>query len=152
MTSSQHSPDETPPDAIDLTGLDVYYNSRDLGAIEEVLEHSGRRYLVIDTRHWTFGHRRIVPAELVGTDVDRHAGRRIVTSHGADPSHIRDAPDFDPFRLDDADYWAAIDRHYEFAAPTPPHDNQRTTVREPIESPEAKAAARQHPNNRRSSS
>lgn len=105
--------DPIPAEPTDIVGLDLHHGDRNLGGIEEVLEHGGRDYLVVDTRHWTFGSRRIIPFELVGSHIVEHDGAPIVASPTADPDHIRDAPDFDPFRLADEAYWDSVDRHYE---------------------------------------
>ena len=113
MPSTSDSSEESHAVLEEMVGLEVYYNNRDLGAVDEIIERDGRPYFVVDTRHWTFGQRRLVPADRIGTTVERHQGRRVIRSQRADPVHLRDAPDFDPFRLDDTGYWSMIDRHYD---------------------------------------
>ncbi len=75
-----------------------------LGEILEVLEVGRDRYFLIDSRHWTFGSRRLVPTWAIATiDLSDRVCR---TQLPLDT--IRRAPDFDPFKLADHRYHAVL--------------------------------------------
>ena len=101
------------PDA-DVTGYELYRDSKDLGEIEEILHLDSCDYCLVDTRHWTFGSKRLVPAkDVVVTD---RSGRTAQVS--IDVEVIRSAPDFDPFRLARPEYLSELRQHYGSDAPS----------------------------------
>ncbi len=71
-----------------------------IGEITDVMQVGDQRYFLIDSRHWTFGSRRLVPTWAVSAIdlVDR------VCETEMTHETIRRAPDFDPFRLTDPRY------------------------------------------------
>ncbi len=71
-----------------------------MGEITEVMQIGDQRYFLIDSRHWTFGSRRLLPTWAISSIdlVDRVCITEI--AHET----VRRAPDFDPFRLTDPRY------------------------------------------------
>jgi hypothetical protein len=91
-----------------LVGFDLRNAEQDLGELEEVVDLRGRAYYVIDSRHWTFGTKRLLPVSAVDKiELDERA-----VSTNTEIEAIRAAPDFDPFHLDDEGYIAALEEHY----------------------------------------
>ncbi|MGF1599423.1 MAG: hypothetical protein ACFCVK_21335 [Acidimicrobiales bacterium] len=95
------------PDA--LTGFELYAGDKALGACEEMVELEGERYYLVDTRHWTFGERRLIPASSIRPALDE---RPRAASTDLDVEFIRRAPDFNPFRLNDSRHLAALREYY----------------------------------------
>lgn len=111
--SNRHDPSTDLPPS-DLVGRELFWRRRDLGRLEELIDGNGRPYFLVDTRHWTYGTQRLVPASLV-----RPLHRPDpAASISIDPETIRWAPDFDVFKVGLADYWEALDRYYADALPT----------------------------------
>ncbi len=98
-------------DASPLEGLILFCRDgeQDLGELEEVVTVGHRRYVVVDARHWSYGGRKLVPADAVEV-VDEGGERRAVT-----PAHrewLRCSPDFDPFQLANPGYVDRVERYF----------------------------------------
>ncbi len=81
-----------------------------VGEIIDTLTIGDERYVLVDTTHWTFGSRRLLPISAIER-IDL-PGRACFTSLGRDA--ILCAPDFDPFRLTSSRYRTVL--HNYFAA------------------------------------
>lgn len=112
-----------------LLGLELFNGQKALGTIEEIIELGHDTYYLVDTRHWTFGERRLIPA----TSINRADPATAATTIGIE--RIRTAPDFNPFRLNDPTYDTALTNHYDpnhhhpgagdrIGAPSPPPDQR----------------------------
>lgn len=85
---SYHPDIDIPHDSI--IGYDVEAIDGSIGSVDEAQHDSDDAYLIVDTGHWIFGKRRIIPARVVNQiNTDR---RTIFLSVTRD--HIADAPDF----------------------------------------------------------
>ncbi len=74
--------------------------SINLGEILEIIAIGGEDYFLVDSRHWTFGSRRLIPTwAVVAIDLVDEECRTALPL-----DIIRRSPDFDPFRLSDPRY------------------------------------------------
>jgi hypothetical protein len=79
-----------------VVGYDVEAVDGSIGKVDQATAETGRAHIVIDTGHWIFGKKRLIPAGLV-TAVD-HETRTLRLSLSKD--QIRAAPDYEA-ELDD---------------------------------------------------
>lgn len=97
---------------IDLTDFDVESaDGQHIGKVDEATYENGVGWLVVDTGHWIFGKRRMLPAGVV-TRVEPEA-TKVVLSMTKD--QVKHAPDYDHDRHihDQVDYHEDMGNYYE---------------------------------------
>jgi hypothetical protein len=93
----------------DITGYDVEASDGSIGKVDDATYENGEGALVVDTGFWIFGKKRMLPAGVVqGVDED---ARTVFVSCTKD--EIKQAPDYDERRRNDADYRRDVGSHYE---------------------------------------
>ncbi|MCZ7456729.1 PRC-barrel domain containing protein [Streptomyces sp. WMMC940] len=100
--SSGHAP------GAELVGYRVEATDGPIGKIDKHSEDVGRCHIVVDTGPWILGHRRLVPAGVVSR-IDRE---REVVYLDCPKEQIKEAPDFERGRYDDAATVRLIEQHY----------------------------------------
>ncbi len=97
-----------------VTGFDLYQDDRDLGELEEVVQLGPCLYFVVDSRHWSYGARKLLPVSAIdGIDEEqRRAFARL------DAEQIRGGPDFDPFQLTNPRYVDELSGYFAALAGT----------------------------------
>jgi hypothetical protein len=96
---------------IDLTDFDVESSDGEhIGKVDEATYENGVGWLVVDTGHWIFGKRRMLPAGVV-TSVEPET-TKVVVSMTKD--QVKDAPDYDHDRHvnDRVDYHEDVGSYY----------------------------------------
>jgi len=96
---------------IDLTDFDVESSDGEhLGTVDEATYENGVGWLVVDTGHWIFGKRRMLPAGVV-TRVDAETTKVVVSMTKEEVKH---APDYDHDRHvnDRVDYHEDVGSYY----------------------------------------
>ena len=93
----------------DITGYDVEATDGSVGKVDEATYENGQGALVVDTGFWIFGKKRMLPAGVV-QDVDEDT-RKVFVSCSKD--EIKQAPDYDEQRRNDAAYRRDVGSHYE---------------------------------------
>jgi hypothetical protein len=78
-------------DQVDLVGFSVEAIDGSIGKVDEASYEVGRCYIVVDTGHWIFGHRVVLPAGVI-EHVDREHQRIQV---GRTKDEIKSAPSYD---------------------------------------------------------
>lgn len=81
----------------DLVGYEVEATDGSVGTIDKATSETDAAYIVIDTGHWIFGKRRLIPAGSV-IAIDRDA-RTLTVSLSRD--QIRSGPDYDESSWDE---------------------------------------------------
>ena len=89
-------------------GYSVQATDGDIGKIDEMTTETNRASIVVDTGFWIFGKKRLLPAASVRS-VD-HSNRTVTVSLTKD--QIRNAPDYDALRRDEASYYDDFGRYY----------------------------------------
>jgi len=93
---------------VDLTGFDVDATDGHIGKIDEATYDTGAGSVVVDTGFWIFGKKRLIPAGAINEiDLDRRA-----VQVGMTKDQIKDAPDYDEARRDDAAYRDEVGDYY----------------------------------------
>jgi hypothetical protein len=93
----------------DITGYDVEATDGNIGKVDDATYENGEGALVVDTGFWIFGKKRMLPAGVVqGVDEDSH---KVFVSCSKD--EIKQAPDYDEQRRNDAAYRRDVGSHYE---------------------------------------
>ena len=92
----------------DLIGFDVEASDGHIGKIDATSMEAGLAHIVVDTHHWLFGKKRLIPAGVI-SEVDRHE-RKVVVKMTKE--QIKHAPDFDPGWLNDATYKDRMSNFY----------------------------------------
>ena len=93
----------------DITGYDVEAEDGSIGKIDEATYENGEGALVVDTGFWIFGKKRMLPAGVVqGVDEDK---RKVFVSCTKD--EIKNAPDYDELRRNEAAYRKDVGTYYE---------------------------------------
>jgi len=92
----------------DLLGFDAEATDGHIGKIDETSIDAGSSHIVVDTGHWIFGKKRLIPAGAISR-IDRTEEKVFLTMT---KSQIRDAPDFDPGFLDDSTYKDRLTNFY----------------------------------------
>ena len=86
-----------------ITGFDVEATDGSIGTVDESSAAGGGAYIVVDTGHWIFGRKRLIPAGAV-RQVDE-AGTKVWV--GLTKDQIERGPDFEEShrqRVDDESY------------------------------------------------
>lgn len=92
----------------DLLGFDVEASDGHIGKIDEWSDDAGMSHVVVDTGHWIFGKKRLVPAGVISR-IDRETRTVFLTMT---KDQVKDAPDFDPGFLSDAVYKDRLSTFY----------------------------------------
>jgi hypothetical protein len=93
----------------DITGYEVEATDGSIGKVDEATYENGEGMLVVDTGFWIFGKKRMLPAGVVqGIDEDE---KRVFVS--CTKAEVKEAPDYDERRRNDADYRRDVGSHYE---------------------------------------
>ena len=93
----------------DITGYDVEAEDGSIGKIDQATYENGEGALVVDTGFWIFGKKRMLPAGVVqGVDEDK---RKVFVSCTKD--EIKNAPDYDELRRNEAAYRKDVGTYYE---------------------------------------
>ena len=108
--SAVRSRSDHPPRAVGRTLMSA---ERDLGIVEELVEVGDHGFYLVDTRHWTYGSKRLVPCDSV-----HESARAATVVSDVDDATIRSAPDFDPFQLGQQRYHDELVRHYRLEPAT----------------------------------
>ena len=101
-----------PGPPIDLTDFDVESDDGEhIGKIDEATYESGSGALIVDTGHWIFGKRRMLPAGVI-TRLDPEA-KKVFLSMTKD--QVKHAPDYDheQHAEDESAYHEHISNYYE---------------------------------------
>jgi hypothetical protein len=93
----------------DLTGFAVEASDGHIGTVDEATNDAGRGILVVDTGFWIFGKKRMIPAGLVNA-IDTEAR---TVSLAVTKEHVKQAPDFDEVRREEAAYRDEVAHHYD---------------------------------------
>jgi PRC-barrel domain len=97
----------------DLRGLSVEAIDGSIGKVKDVVDESGRAFLLVDTGPWILGKTVMLPAGVVvAIDVD---DEKVTVDRTKD--EIKSAPEYDDDLRDDASYGDALTRHYGAAKP-----------------------------------
>jgi hypothetical protein len=93
---------------MDLVGFAVEAIDGSIGKVDEASHDIGRSYIVVDTGHWIFGRRVVLPAGVIER-VDPEHGRIFV---GRTKDEIKSAPPYDDVReaphTDFDTYWTTL--------------------------------------------
>ncbi len=92
----------------DLSGFSVEAMDGSIGKIDEASNDVGASYIVVDTGPWIFGKKVLLPAGIV-RDVDFDAETVFVART---KDEIKNAPEFDPDRYNDANYRTKVGGYY----------------------------------------
>ena len=97
------------PSTGDLTGFDVEATDGHIGKVDGATYDTAASTLVVDTGFWIFGKKRMIPAGVVQR-VDAN-DEKIYVSMTKD--QIKDAPDYDPDRVNDTAFRGDVGSYYE---------------------------------------
>jgi hypothetical protein len=92
-----------------VAGYSVEASDGHIGTVDEVSYDAGSGSIVVDTGHWIFGKKRMVPAGMI----DKIDGESRVVTLSCSKADVRAAPDYDPGRADDASHHAEVGEHYQ---------------------------------------
>ncbi len=91
-----------------LVGLKVEATDGEIGTVDEATDDAGGSVLIVDTGPWIFGRKVLLPAGVVErVDLDAET---IYVSRTKD--EIKNAPEYDDDRRDDAAYRAQLGGYY----------------------------------------
>jgi hypothetical protein len=93
----------------DLVGYDVEATDGSIGKIDESTAEAGRQHIVVDTGFWIFGKKRLIPAGTMKQI--SHDDEKVFVSMTKD--QVKEAPDFDETRRDDAEYRSTHEQYYD---------------------------------------
>jgi len=94
----------------DVTGYAVEATDGHIGSIDEAsFDENAHGCIVVDTGFWIFGKKRMIPAGLI-RDVDWD-GKVVALSCTKD--EVKDAPDLDEARKDDAAHRAEVGDYFD---------------------------------------
>jgi len=92
-----------------IAGFAVEASDGHIGTVDEVSYDAGTGAVVVDTGHWIFGKKRMVPAGMISA-IDHE--KRVVTL-SCSKADVKAAPDHDAARADDASHRDEVGEHYE---------------------------------------
>lgn len=92
----------------DLEGFEVHARDGDVGRVMDVCERPGESFVVVDTGHWLFSKKVMLPAGIIER-VDYEA-ERVYVDRSRD--EIKAAPEFDERIYLERDYREDLARHY----------------------------------------
>jgi len=92
----------------DMTGFTVEATDGKIGKVDEAGHEVGGSYVVVDTGHWVFGKKVLLPAGVIQeVDLDTET---VFVDRTRD--EIKNAPEFDEERYRDEDYRTQIGGYY----------------------------------------
>ena len=94
--------------AYNLTDYKIEARDGEIGRVDEATYDIGSSYLVVDTGPWIFGRKVMLPAGLVSA-ID-HETQRVLVDRTRE--QIKNAPEFDPAKLDDPEYREHLGSYY----------------------------------------
>jgi hypothetical protein len=98
---------------IDLVGFGVEATDGHIGKIDEAANEIGRSHVVVDTGHWIFEKKRLIPAGVIER-VDESDKKVYLSITKAD---VKAAPDFEPddgrpadssYYIIEGDFWTGF--------------------------------------------
>ena len=93
---------------LDLTGYKVEARDGSIGKIDEATYDAGGSFIVVDTGPWIFGKKVMLPAGIIDSvDPDTETVFVSLTK-----DEIKDAPEYDDSRRDDAAYRGDLGTYY----------------------------------------
>jgi hypothetical protein len=92
----------------DLAGFKVEALDGGIGKVDEATYEAGGSFLVVDTGPWIFGKKVMLPAGVI-RDVDLDTETVFVNRT---KDQIKDAPEFDESRYEDAGYRKELGAYY----------------------------------------
>jgi hypothetical protein len=100
---------ESTTEVPDLSGFEaITEDGHKIGQVEQATTMGEKSWIVVDTGHWIFGKKRMIPAGLVDSiDLD---DRQVVIALSRDA--VKAAPDFDEIRRHEAFYQGQLDDYY----------------------------------------
>ena len=106
---SHHPETQVPHESV--VGYDVEATDGSIGTVDEAQHDPEDAFLVVDTGHWIFGRKRVIPARLITRiDTDRRTIYLRVSKE-----HVAGAPDHDVGWRDDQKLREVIAGHYSEA-------------------------------------
>jgi hypothetical protein len=98
----------SPAAGVDLTGYGVEARDGGIGKVDEATYEAGSSFVVVDTGPWIFGRKVMIPAGVIDSiDPDTET---VFVSMTKD--QIKDSPEFDDSRRDDASYRSDLGDYY----------------------------------------
>lgn|GEM_PF-5266690 len=94
--------------APEVAGYAVEASDGHIGTVDEVSYDAGSGSIVVDTGHWIFGRKRMIPAGMI-EKIDSES--RVVTL-SCSKADVKAAPDYDAGRADDAAHRDEVGEHY----------------------------------------
>ena len=108
MTDIWSHRDTTRTQTTDVVGFEVVAIDGAIGKVDQATYDAGASYLVVDTGPWIFGKKRMLPAGVI--DRIDYDGRQVFVNLTKD--QVRDAPDYDAARYQDATYRSDVGGYY----------------------------------------
>jgi hypothetical protein len=99
---------DTPVGGADITGYKVAAVDGDVGKVDEATYEEGAACIVVDTGPWIFGRTVMLPAGVIER-VDT-AEEKVYVARTKD--QIKDAPEYDPSKRNDAGYRTDLGTYY----------------------------------------
>lgn len=93
----------------DLVGYQVHASDGDIGEVEEMADKDGHAGIVVETGHWIFGKKRLIPAGAI-LQVD-HADREVRISLSKD--EVKGAVDHHPRIINEHAHRSAYADYFE---------------------------------------
>ena len=95
--------------APEVAGFAVEASDGHIGTVDGVSYDAGSGAIVVDTGHWIFGKKRMVPAGMI----EKIDGESRVVTLSCSKADVKAAPDYDPSRADDSSHRAEVGEHYQ---------------------------------------
>jgi hypothetical protein len=92
-----------------IAGYTVEATDGSIGSVDEATYEVGSSYIVVDTGHWIFGKKVMIPAGVISR-ID-HDGKRVGVALSKD--EIKGSPEFDEAAYQSEEYTTAIESHYD---------------------------------------
>jgi hypothetical protein len=109
MTDLWNWRDTARSQATDLVGFQVVATDGAIGNLDAATHDVGESYIVVDTRVWIFGKKRMLPAGVI--DRIDHNDRKVSVNLTKD--EIRQAPDYDAEREPEEAYRQDVGIYYD---------------------------------------
>ncbi len=93
----------------DIVGYHLEATDGSIGKIDEASHAMNESYLIVDTGHWIFGKKVMIPAGTV-THID-HTDRKIYVDRMKE--QVKSSPEFDPDMHDEPVYREKIGGYYD---------------------------------------
>jgi PRC-barrel domain len=95
----------------DITGFDVEAADGRIGKVDDTTKESREAAIVVDTGFWIFGKKRMLPAGVVDR-IDEQEQKVYIS---CTKDQVKNAPEYEESRRDDADYRDRVGTHYRSA-------------------------------------